>query len=286
MTYVLLFLAVACNAVQNLIAKRYNQSVKNANTYVFSSLVAASAMVFFIIASCGKFDFDLGVLPYCIAFAVSYSAAMIGNVCAVSCGPLAISSLINQCSLIIPTLYGLAVLGERLTLCGYLGIAMVFACLFLVKPATSSDEKSQKVSPKWFAWVTVGFLGNGMCSCIQKMQQMKFTGGYKSEFMIVSLAIGMLVMLAMGAANSKDLKRDVKSALKFAPPSGAANGAVNLLVMILTALLPTAVLFPVILSGSAVITIVASIVIFGEKLTKKQFVGYALGAVSIVLVNI
>lgn len=284
MVYLLLTAAVLCVTVQNLIAKQYNASVKNPNTYMFSSLVAASAMVFFLIINGGKFKFVPETAGYSLSFAAMYSMAMIGNVMAINCGPLAISTLINQCSLIIPTLYGIFALKENLSAVGYLGIILVFVCLFLVKPQTK--EGDAKVSPKWFAWVATGFVGNGMCSTIQKMQQLKFGGAYKSEFMTVALAVGALVMFASACLSSKSITADIASAIKYAPFEGAANGGLNMLVMLLTSLVPTAILFPVVMSGGVVITFIASVTLFKEKLAAKQLVGYVLGALSIVLINL
>jgi multidrug transporter EmrE-like cation transporter len=59
-----------------------------------------------------------------------------------------------------------------------------------------------------------------------------------------------------------------------------------MLVMVLTALVPTAVLFPVVMIGATVITFVVSVAFFREKFTVKQLCGYLIGVVSLVLINI
>lgn len=241
-------------------------------------------MIFFIVTAGGSLCFSCEVALYSIAFAISYSMAMIGSVQSIKYGPLAVSSLINQCSLILPTLYGIALLGDEIGVFGYIGIILVFACLWLVKPRT--DKSPGGVSAKWLLWVAIGFIGNGMCSVIQKAEQLKFNGGYKNEFMILALFIGAIVMFLASLKNSKNIKKDAVDAIKYAPVQGIANGLLNMFVMILTALVPTSLLFPVVLSGGIIITFIASVTIFKEKITTRQLVGYILGIISIALMNI
>lgn len=287
MTYLLLTLAVVTATMQNIISKLYNINVKSdSNSYMFCSLSTFCAMLFFIITSGGKFDFDFSFIEYSLLFAASYSAATIGNYIALTCGPLSVTTLVIQCSLVVPTLYGIAVLNERLKIFGYLGILLLIVSLFLVNFKSSSDEK---ISPKWLFWVTLGFIGNGMCSTTQKMQQLKFDGAYKNEFMIVALAIGTAVMLIMSFKDKGSPKNLVKSAFvsfEYAFFRGISNGALNFLVIIMTSLLPTAVLFPVILAGSTVLTFVISVAFFRERLTLLQLIGYALGIISIIFINL
>ena len=65
-----------------------------------------------------------------------------------------------------------------------------------------------------------------------------------------------------------------------------ANGAVNLFVMLLTGLLPTAILFPSISAGGMAITFAIAILFYKEKLSKVQILGYMFGIISVVLLNI
>lgn len=282
--YLLLCVAVVCCSIQSIISKQYNVKVKNINSYLYCAMTTTVAMMFFLIASRGMLAFERGVLFYSILFAVCYSMATIGNLCAIACGPLGISSLLFQCSLVIPTLYGLVVLKERLSIFGYIGIVCLFVCLFMVNPIKKDEEK--KIGMRWGLWVAVGFVGNGMCSAVQKMQQLKFDGAYKNEFMIVALLCSAAVMYLLGFKHGKKLKSEFCSGIKYAVGQGAANGATNMLVMILTAILPTAVLFPAVLSGGIIITFAASVAVYKEKLSLMQYVGYFLGIAAVVLINL
>ena len=125
-----------------------------------------------------------------------------------------------------------------------------------------------------------------MCSTVQKMQQLKFDGAYKNEFMIIALAIDAVIFAVFLLCTQKNLKFHMKNSIKYATVSGFANGLANLLVMLLTALLPSAILYPSISGGSVVIMFFVSIFVYREQLTKQQQAGYLIGVLSVVLLNL
>lgn len=287
MVYLLLAVAIVLNASQNFITKQYNLKTETPNTYVYTGIVAFFAMIFFVITSRGKFEFNIQVAGYSAVFALFYSMAIVGTVQAIRIGSLSITALLNQCSLIIPTLFGLVVLNDDVGHIGYIGIAALFTALVLVKPKYSDGLNSEKkISSRWLFWMAIGFAGNGMCSTVQKLQQLKYDGCYKNEFMMIALFIVFILMFVAAKPNKTDIKRDIVDTLKYSPVNGIANGACNMLIMVLTGLLPTAVLFPSVSAGGMILTFIISLTVYKEKLPARQLIGYVLGVISIVLINI
>lgn len=282
MAYLLLLITVICNVLQSLITKQYNLKVKRTNTYIFVSIISAAAAVFFGIAAKGRLNFRFDVTAYSVAFAAAYAAGFFGMVKAIEYGPLSISALIIQFSLLIPTLFGIIILDEKLKSIAYIGIVFLLISLILV----NAKNEEMKISGRWVLWETIGFIGNGMCSVIQKMQQMRFDGGYKSEFMMAALLIVAIVMFALGAVKSENIKNDVLCAIKYGAAEGVANGIVNLAVMVLTGMLATSVIFPTISAGGMAMTFVLAAAVFKEKLNLKQIIGYILGIAAVLLLNI
>ena len=101
--------------------------------------------------------------------------------------------LIMSYSLIIPTMYGIAFLKEPVRMSTYIGIALLMISLFMV----NMKKENAKFSLVWIMWLIICFVGNGMCATVQKMQQLRFDGAYKSEFMIVALAVVIIISLAI-----------------------------------------------------------------------------------------
>lgn len=286
MTYLLLFVAIACNASQSIISKEYNRKVKSPNPFVYSAIVALCALLFFLAASLGRLSFTASLLPYAALFGLCYGTATMGLVMATRLGPLSITSLVIQCSLILPTLFGIFYLKEPLRPFGYIGIVLLFLSLFLVSPTSSLDER-RAISGGWFLFLSLGFLGNGGCTIIQKMQQLAFSGDYKNEFMILALSLVVLLLAAVAViGGGKTIGKDALAALGYAPLKGFANGLLNLLVMVLSAILPVALLFPSLTAGCMIITFVVSLAVYKEKLSPRQVIGYLFGMVSIVLLSL
>lgn len=266
---------------QSIVKKPYTQKTNGKGVYFFSTLLSVAALLFFVVTS-KNFDFNPSFVPYSIGFAVSYAAAAIFMVLAVAYGSLSLTSLFISYSLMIPTFYGL-ILGDNISKGFIPGMILLVVSLFLTN---KSDEKT-KVSLKWVIFVALAFVGNGMCTVVQKMQQVASNGAYKNEFMIVALAIVTIVMLIMTLfTERKDIKLYARSGWHWALICGFLNGIVNLFVMILSGRMPVSLMFPLISAGGLVVTYIASRFFYKEKLTRVQFVGFVFGLAAVVFLNV
>lgn len=267
---------------QNIVKKPYTQKMGGSGVYFFNAILSAAALLFFAVTAT-KLDFDLSFIPYSIGFAASYAIATVFLVLAIAYGSLSLTSLFFSYSLMIPTLYGLVFLKDDISVVFILGLALLVVSLFLV----NKNDKKAKFSFKWIICVILAFLGNGMCTVVQNMQQVAFDGAYKNEFMIVALAIVALVMSIMSLIKErKAMKVYAKAGWHWALICGLLNGMVNLFVMILSRSMPVSVMFPLISAGGLVVTYLVSRFVYKESLTKLQFVGFILGLAAVVFLNI
>lgn len=267
---------------QNIVKKPYTKKTNGGGVYFFNTLVSATALLFFALTS-AELHFDFSIVPYAIGFAATYSVASIFSILAIANGSLSLTSLCTSFSLMIPTFYGLIFLKDAIGLGFVPGLILLAISLFLI----NKPDKNARVSVKWLIFVLLAFLGNGMCTVMQNMQQRAFVGAYKSEFMILSYAMVAAVMLSMALLKDrKNLKQHVKAGWYVAPICGALNGMVNLFVMILSARMAVSLMFPLISAGGLVVTYLVSRFVYKEKLTKLQFAGFVLGAAAVVLLNI
>ena len=273
--------------IQQISKKAYNKKIAG-GTFTFTAMSILFALVIFIMSAGGKFNFNLEFLPFAIGFAVSYGAASIGSFLAIGSGPLSITSLIVQYSLIIPTIYGL-ITGDKPSPYLYIGLGLLFVSLFLVNIEKKGEEK--KISFKWIIFLLLAFFGNGLCPTVQKAQQDVFVteqnpDGYKSEFMIIALVISF-VSIAVAALifEKKGLGTKIKTGAHWYIICGLANGLVNLFVIML-AKYDASIVFPVISAGGIVTSALAGIFIYKEKLSAMQILGMILGTSSIVFLNL
>ncbi len=283
MAGVILAAAVCISVSQSIINKLYNRSNTAKGIYVFSAIRTLAAMLVFILVSKGQLDFTRDIFVYSLGFAVSYGTTTLCGVLAVRYGSLSLTTLLSSYSLMIPTMYGLLVLKEPAGIFLVLGIICLLLSIFFI----SFKKEEFKFSVQWLLMVVLSFLGNGMCSTVQKMQQIAFVGEYSSEFMI--LALGMLTVF-FAAAGAILAPRESVDALKkswgMGVVHGGANGVLNYFVILLNTMLPASVIFPVISGGSLLLVCILSRLIFKEKLAKMQLLGVGIGIMAIIFFNL
>ena len=285
MEYIFLIIVVICVSLQNILKKHYATKTEKQNTFLFAFFTVFAAMLFFVVQSGFKLEFNPAILPYCVGFAVSFCATMFGAFLAIKYGPLSITLLLTSYSLIIPTFHGVFVLNDSISLVGIIGFALLLISLFFIN-IKKGEETEKKFSLKWFIYLLMSFFGNGFCSLIQKLQQLKFDGDYKSEFMILALLMCCVFFIGATVICKEKIKVGLKYCLPLGIFGGVANGVVNYLVMVLSNILPSAILYPSISAGGIVIGFVVALFVYKEKLTKTQFLGYLIGTVSVALLNL
>jgi len=272
--------------VQSVAIKEYNKKGKD-GPVTFSVMKVFVAFLFFLaMAIVNKAAFSTEVLPYSGLFALCYSCSMVGYVLAVSCGSLAITAVVKSYALIIPTIFGVLVWGEKLVFHQYIGFACILVSLFLVRGDSKNEET--KLSLKWLIFVIVSFFGEGFCSVTQKTQQNTFGGKYDSTFMVASLAIVIAVFVVYVLIKERaNLANNLRAGLFPALYGGIGNGATNLIVLAVpVAMLPAAVFFPVLSAGQIIITSLLSVLVYKEKLIPRQVVAILFGVAAIVLLNV
>jgi drug/metabolite transporter (DMT)-like permease len=131
------------------------------------------------------------------------------------------------------------------------------------------------------------FVANGGCTVIQKIQQIAFVGEYKNEFMILALAFVVAFLLILTLVKEhKDIKLYAKCGWHAGLACGVANGAVNLFVLMLTNMTSVSLMFPLISAGGVIVTYLVSRFLYKEKLTRAQFIGFIIGTISVVFLNL
>lgn len=291
MPYFLTFLCAITCAIQSPIIKLF-QNKRQTGTYLFTTIKSTVAALFFLFAGIftGGLHYTGSVLVYALLFSISAAVCNVTLQLAVGCGSLALTSLFNAYSLMLPTAYGLIFLDESLSPLGWIGIALLAASLYLTNADFSkkADETDKKpLSLKWLILAILAAVTNGLCSIIQRMQQNAFNGAYKNEMMSAAFAFSALLIIPLVVYYERqEIKAIFKDAALPALGCGVANGTTNLLVMVVTASIATSIFFPIISAGSMIITYLLSMLVFKERFSPYQHAGIALGVLSLVFLNI
>lgn len=288
MTILFLLLIVLGLSAQQAARKTYNIKVAG-GALTFSAGSVVFAALFFLVSGGTSWDFSSDIWIYSLLFALSYGLAIVSSVIAVQYGPLALTALFIQCSLMIPTVYGLLVLDEPFGIPLLIGVILLLISLFFVnlsKEKNASTE-TKKISFKWATWVFLSFLGNGVCSTVQRVQQINHNGHYKNEFMLLALVVVAVILFCLALfIERKTLWLHLKRGFVWYGLCGSANGIVNLLVLALSLSVPASVMFPIVSAGGILLTTLLSVTVYKENLSRNQLMGLGLGIAAIVALNL
>lgn len=288
--YVILISVLFTATIQSIFAKEYFVKGKNTSSVLFSFVTVFSALGYFVISGIGRLDFSpiAEYLPYSAAFALCYGISAIGSKSALKHGPMALGTLFGACSLLIPTFLGIFILGDPpLPPQRIVGLLILFASLAIV----NLKREDKRVTLLWIVFVVLNIIGNGFCSFTQASQVKFQNGQYGNEFMITALAF-VTIALAIAAFCGKSrekikLQTSEKRLWIYAVLSGIANGYTNQMVMLLVANnMPQSVIQPTVSAGGLVLTLLAAVLLYKEKQSKLKYAAFAMGAVSLVLLNI
>ena len=287
MNYFLLFLTALFIVFQKVIQDRYNAKCRS-GVFLFSGMISFFAMCFFMAVN-RDWTWSSELIIPAISFGLSYAAATVFVVLAIRCGSLAKTTLITSYSLLVPAFAGLIILREPLGIPMIAGMILLVLSLWLTNHRKkTADTPKEKISLKWLVFVLLGFIGNGMCSTVQKLAP-HYLGADVNLTLSTIAALGLSIVVLI-AASFLTKETDLKSTLRVGGPlslfCGLFNGAVNYLAIYLNQFIPASVMFPVLSAGEIILIVPYSLLVRRERFTVKQWAGFAVGVVSVVLLNL
>ena len=284
-------LGTAIHQVEGVMIKQYNKKYGTGG-FFFTALIALFAMAFFLVTDRNGLIFPLEMIPYGIASGAFYCMASFLTYIAYGCGSFVLTNLFLSYSLIFSVGYGLIILKEPATFLTYIGLTLMMISVFLVRKkkekATHTEEELRvKISFKWVICVALSVIGSGMFGVMQKLQQVKFNATCDNEFMIVTLFFSVVTLFLIGIIISgKNLLYILRHGGIYASVAGLSNGATNLLNLVVNAMIPISIAAPTRSGVKIVMSFLISLIIFKEKLSKRQTIGVIIGAIALILLNL
>ncbi|MDR1093577.1 MAG: hypothetical protein LBL66_05455 [Clostridiales bacterium] len=316
MQYLFLASAVIMFSVYGMVSAVYSRRADN-RLFLYLAFVALGVALFFLAYNRFAFVFDWPTAAYSLLFGAAFLSAVLFMVKAQKIGNVAITALVINLSMFLPTLFGIFAYDGTVGGFFFIGIALLAGAVVLFnlpgKAKTESVSGFSDTAPPqtlaagraeaaanirqgrkrnrllWAAFTFTAFTANGACGIFQMIQQKTRGGAFKAEFMIAASAV---VFLAAAAALLFGRAKIGRAALKVNAPFGAAAGiltaATNLFVMLLVSggALPLGVIYPLIAAGGLAVAYIVSMAVFREKMPFLKHIAFLLGVVSIVFFNL
>ena len=285
MIAIIMIISIIAQVSQQVCRKEFNK-ISEDIPFGFSLAGVLATLIYFLITAKGNVNVSPKIFSYVIPFSICYTTAYVCTIFAIKHGPLSLTSLIISCSVAVPLIYGVVVLREPLNMALILGIVFLFSSIILVSKPWEKGNSS--ITPKWIMYISLTFLSNGICMTTQKLFQIKDKGFHSNEFMIFSLVIVFFIILIFVLTSERKKFKDIITNGHILWPAlcGTSNGIANQLTMILAVSLPASFLYPVQSAGAIILTAFVSILVYKEKLSNLQKVGFLFGIFAIIIFNI
>ncbi len=289
MNMICFFGIILCACAQSLLAKACSHSTNNPIYFNMEKALFAFLPFAAVVAVTSEPSrwFHAETAIFAFFFAVSLCISMYAGYQALKLGPVSLTSLIVSFSLIIPCAYGILFLHEPITFFKSTGFVFLLAAILLTNG--KREHNTVPVSKKWAKFTLLTLVSNGLCSCLQKQHQTKYPGLYLNEFMCDSMLFATLIFAAafvISRRKTVSLLKTKKGIHKFGILSGFANAGVNFLTLALAACSDASALFPLISAGTIVSTSAAGILLFRERLEKRQLAALLAGFAAVVCLKL
>lgn len=288
MIYMLLLLSVVTAAGKAITGKKVGADSKTLKlVFRLNCLIYAIALVVIFLSMYPNFSAILSLSSYSLTLAVVFAAVMlftqITQIKAMSTGSSSVTVLIFSCGFLIPTFYSAIVYNEAISPAQLPGIGLILVSLFLI-----INPKDAKFSPAWLLWSVLSMTGSGVSAILQKVHQKSPYADELSPYLAAVFVVALLfsvigwLLLPRKASDPKLGKISPVPAII----SGLCIGSLNILNLYLAGKIPAVIQFPVYNIGNMILTGVLGALIFQEKHTTKQFIGFGVGCLGILLIGL
>jgi len=289
-------LGILAFALQNTCCKEYGNRYPG-TVYVQSVMTLLSLVV--VVAIMAVLGGVQALTPqgYLIAFAfgVFFVLTLTTMTLAMNSGHMGITLLIQNSSLLVPTVYGIAVWGEKLTVFKGLGILFILVLLALSagdgSAAAGSREHWNK--KKWMLLTGLAFTGDGVLGILQGMMgrasaetsSVTFTFWTSIFSMIVAGGIILFCRMRGLAAPITRGKKDAGIFAGLIGGIGVGTAGGNSFSILALSCLPGVVLFPLRQGGLVLLMWLVGILLYKEKVTRRGLAMLAVGLLGLILIN-
>jgi len=287
--YLLLLLSTILSAGKALSCKKIGVTGSS-----FRELMSLNAGVFAVATLCvlvtiiNKTGLLVGISAYSLGLSVAFASVMvftqITQAVAMSRGSSSATVLVYSCGFLLPIVWSSVFYDENITYMQIAGVAVLIISLYFI----ISPSKDSKLSFVWLVFAVMSMVGSGVTAIIQKIHQHSPYAYELRPFLVYTFFFCALFCLLLTLLTSKETqsKSTVKERVSLSAVSGLFVGILNILNLTLAGKIPAVVLFPVYNVGGMILTGIMGTLIFKEKNTPKQLLGFGIGCVAIIIIGV
>ena len=283
---ILLITSATLASFRNILLKSFSPfSFKNREFFgLQAGVFGIGSIVLAIVCAFNYNGFSLFTVIAALAYGTMLLCAQWCYTIALSNGKTAICVTIYSFGFLIPTLSGAIFWDEKITILGALGILMVIPVI-LISGLGKKQNGTGTSSKSYFIPLILALICSGGLGIVQKIQQGSEYQPQTSSFILIAFLFCFAVSLLFFAFLKKGENKINGKNIGACAFVGLAFATCNLLNTYLAGALDSAVFFPVLNICGILLSMLLGLLIYKEKLTKRDIIVLILAFTSIILVN-
>lgn len=292
MNYLLLFLATLTSTAKVVTCKKVGHDSKNsAQTFLSNGVILAVASAVIFCSLLGNLDSVFGISSFSFWLAVLFSVFLLftqsTEIFAMNFGSVSMTMMVFTCGFLVPIFYGCIFLDEEISIYQIIGLLVLFVALFLI----ISPKRGEKFSFIWLILTVFATLGSGTNAIIQKVHQASEFKDELMPFLFYSLLFASVLSFGAFLVSNKGFKLPESHGSRlgtavFLTIGGLCVGVLNVLNLSLAGKLPAVIQFPIYSVGSMILSGLAGRFIWGERMSTRKLIGFAVGCVAITVIAV
>ena len=280
--------AVFCKAIGTDGNTKREKAILNFKSFLVAFLVS----LFFVIGRIDEiFEISSFSLFLSVFFGLSVAFTQLMQSKAMGCGPSSTVTLVYAAGFLIPIFYGIIFWGESVSHFQWLGVILLTVALTL---CVLKKEKKRRLIT-WLPFAAFAMLGSGANAILQKTHQLSEFSDEISFYLVYALFFSALFTGLISPFIREDktappckINNRERILKKILLPAllGASVGILNFLNLTLSGKLPSVIHFPIYNVGSMLLISLICAIVYKEKTTAVQKIGFALGIIAILIIGL
>lgn len=290
MQYVFFLIIIGCALVNNVFKNLFaNGKTMTDGDNAIYNVVACGIGAPMALIGAGFSAISGQSLFMAVLFGSSMAGVAISTIKALRMGPMSLTLLFGDFSMVIPILAGFLLWGESVTPWKAVGILVMFAAIYFMVYQKSGAGEERKKTKTWAVWAMLYGLTCGLMAFFEAMQT-KSGRGESAMFLFWGFTTATLVLLVYLFICNR--KPETRMTVKLFGPEnlngllvGIAGGISHIVSMKLLLLMDASLMYPLKAGICIAANALLGYFLFHEKLSKRQFVGLVLGFVAVMMLT-
>lgn len=285
-TMLLLTASVVCSTARAVFSKKLGACNSSKQSfYIIQTLLFAVAAAVIGVANIKDMVYPSATtILLALAYGILTISSQWAYTIALTKAPVSVCAMVYSFGFIIPTVLGTVLWREAVTILKIISILLCIGTVLL----TSVQQETDKLNGLPVSLI-IAMLSSGGLGLVQKLQQKSDAHNETGGFLFLAFVLAMLFSLAASLLKRKKSEQKIRidaHVVLHVIIVGASMAVANTANTMLAGLLPSAVVFPIVNVSVILASLVISVFLLKEKISKSQIAAFFLGITAILLFNL